>query len=421
MSVEKKFFPIKTQPACQWKWGWSTLMFNSGTTYSCHRASESVLTLENFNNFHNTERKLADRQTMLEGRWPGHGCEYCKTVEEAGGTSDRLYNLQVPNMYPRELDTDNTLTSVNPTYLELFFKNTCNLACIYCRGSVSSRIDAEDKKFGTPLSSYAEDIKLEKDRYNELIGLFWDWLETGYNTLQRISVLGGEPFLLDDFYKLLEFIEKNPNQNLQLSIITNLIVKPEILENFVNKTKKLLSTRHLGSLEVLVSVDCWGPQQEYIRYGFDCDKFDKNIKYLLSQKFINVNLLTTVTSLSIDSMPQLAEKYLEWIKINDIQWAMNSVFPEHHALDSGVFGSYVYQSSLDKVDSIITNLADRYTSLSEIFYGIRRKIEKTDKSNVERQKKLLTYLNEIDRRRNLNWRETFPWLEEEFKKCGIVE
>lgn len=421
---EKKYFPIKTTTACQWKWGWSTIMLNSGTTYSCHRASESFLTKENFNNFHNTERKLADRQRMLNGQWPGHGCEYCKTVEEAGGTSDRLYNLQVPGMYPKELDTDATLTNVNPTYLELFFKNTCNLACIYCRGALSSRIDAEDKKFGKPLSWYAEDARLEKDRYDEFIGLLWKWLETGYNynTLRKITVLGGEPFYIDDFYKLLEFIETHPNQDLELSIITNLIVKSEILENFVDKIKNLLSKRHLKSIDILVSVDCWGPQQEYIRYGFDCDKFDKNIKYLLNQKFISVTLLSTITSLSINSMPQLAEKYLEWVEINDMNWSTATVLPdEQHVLDYGVLDSRVYKESLDTVNSVIANVAEKNKSLSEIFYGIKLKVEKTDRSNLEKQKNLLIFLNEVDQRRNLNWRITFPWLEEEFKKCGIVE
>jgi hypothetical protein len=31
--------------------------------------------------------------------------------------------------------------------------------------------------------------------------------------------------------------------------------------------------------------------------------------------------------------------------------------------------------------------------------------------NKEETVKLLTYLDELDRRRNTNWRELFPWLE----------
>ena len=119
-------------------------------------------------------------------------------------------------------------------------------------------------------------------------------------------------------------------------------------------------------------------------------------------------------------MPQLAEKYLEWLEINDMNWSTATVVPdEQHILDYGVLDSRVYKESLDIITSVITSVADKNKSLSEIFYGIKLKIEKTDRSNLEKQKNLLIFLNEIDQRRNLNWRITFPWLEEEFKKCGI--
>jgi hypothetical protein len=125
--MANKYFPIKTETACRLKWAWSSLYLNSGVTGSCHRASISNLTTENVFNFHNTERKLIDRQAMLDGKWPGHGCEYCRDTELAGGYSDRQYQIDIPGVYPKELDIDPTKIQVEPVLLDVFFNNICNL------------------------------------------------------------------------------------------------------------------------------------------------------------------------------------------------------------------------------------------------------------------------------------------------------
>jgi hypothetical protein len=41
--------------------------------------------------------------------------------------------------------------------------------------------------------------------------------------------------------------------------------------------------------------------------------------------------------------------------------------------------------------------------------GVRQQIASTKKNPTEINK-LRTYLDELDRRRNTNWRKTFPWL-----------
>ena len=84
-------FPIKTATACQSKWTWSTVWMNKLSTSSCHRVDPVRFDLENFDNFHNTPNKLAERQLMLEGKWPQGGCQYCQKIEEAGGFSDRQH------------------------------------------------------------------------------------------------------------------------------------------------------------------------------------------------------------------------------------------------------------------------------------------------------------------------------------------
>ena len=87
--MNKKTFPIVNDAACLYKWSWSTLFLNRGTTASCHRGYHWKLEKDTLKDFHNHPGKIGDREKMLDGVWPGNGCEYCRNVEQAGGISDR--------------------------------------------------------------------------------------------------------------------------------------------------------------------------------------------------------------------------------------------------------------------------------------------------------------------------------------------
>ena len=119
--MTKKYWPIKSETSCYLKWSWSTIYLNRGTTASCHRTVENKLTVEDFDNFHNTPKKLDDRARMLAGGWPEEsetekfglpGCTYCKHIEDSGGVSDRIVQLRnLPgafqnhvNVLPKELE-----------------------------------------------------------------------------------------------------------------------------------------------------------------------------------------------------------------------------------------------------------------------------------------------------------------------------
>jgi hypothetical protein len=84
----KSIFPIKTNTSCQFKWTWSTLFLSVGTSSSCHRCKGWDVT-DHMQDFHNHPGKLEDREKMLDGKWPGNGCEYCKKIEDSGGQSER--------------------------------------------------------------------------------------------------------------------------------------------------------------------------------------------------------------------------------------------------------------------------------------------------------------------------------------------
>ena len=146
-----KVFPIKSDTACLLKWAWSTVYLGQGTSSSCHRTDQAPIPPDNFASFHNLPNKVAARELMKSGSWPKGGCQYCEKIEAAGGMSDRQYQLHAgheQDRTPEELLTDPEAVEVVPTILEVYFNNTCNMACLYCGSHFSTKWEEENKRFG---------------------------------------------------------------------------------------------------------------------------------------------------------------------------------------------------------------------------------------------------------------------------------
>lgn len=422
-SSQKKFFPIKTETACQLKWSWSTVFLNRGITRSCYRSSESKLTSENFLNFHNTPEKIAARQLMLDGKWPGGKtgatCHYCKEIEEADGVSDRLWHLSIPNMYPLELDTDPTAVEIKPVIVEIFLNNTCQLGCLYCSPDLSSTINNENLQFK---QSNIQGIEfksleyLESTRYVDLLPAFRQWFETEFKYLRRLNILGGEPFLQKEFDKILDYIDQYPNPHCELNIVSNLMMPAKLLEKYIVKIRKLLVEKKLKSLQILASLDCWGPQEEYVRTGLELVHWEKNFRYLLDQKWIILAINQVFSPLTIKTVPELMDKLKEWRKTRYVGIYSGTISPGPSYFFPKYFGAGVFEEDFKKIISSMPIDSDEDRVICDYIEGIGKSISNHTRDWGE-IKQMFVYLNEKDRRRNTNWRELFPWLIEFEKQC----
>lgn len=409
--MSKKYFPIDTQTSCQWKWAWSTLYLNTGITRSCHRTGESQITAENFFDFHNTPVKLADRQSMLQGNWPEKSCDYCKDIEKAGGFSDRMRVSQIPDLAPDELFHDPTLTKIDPTIVEVFFSNTCNMGCLYCTSSLSSSIEQENRKHGA-FEKYGVNIPYPpRGHFKDLVPYFWQWMQTDFVKIKRLHVLGGEPFYQKEFEKLLEYIEKYPNPKCELNLVTNLKVTPDRLEWFVQKFKHLLASRYLKRIDITCSIDCWGPEQEYVRWGIDLDQWEKNFEYLLEQKWLTLNINQTIMPLTIKTMPDLILRLKQWRKKHPVGHFFSGIYPCPDYLKLDIFGGDFFQSDIERIMEEMPNETDQDHQAISYMKGIFDQIKDT-KLDADKVRDFIVYLTEKDRRRGCDWRKTFPWLQE---------
>lgn len=416
----KPVFPIKTKTSCQLKWNWSTLYLNSGITRSCHRTSESQLTSENFNDFHNTPIKISDRQRMIQGKWPLSSCGYCKGIEDIGGVSDRIRQLTIPYDVPKELLNDNSSVFVTPTVLEVYFNNTCNLGCLYCHPTLSSSIESENKRFGS--FKYKDiELKSEENHYKNLVPSFWNWFSTGFSDVRNLNILGGEPFYQKELYDLYDAIENAPNSECTLTIVTNLMVNKSILQRHIERLKSMLISKKLKRVDITCSIDCWGEQQEYVRWGIDLDQWEDNFRFLMSHKWLYLNINQTIMSLTIKSMPELLVKLSEWRKERKIGHWFSGAEPSYSWMKTEIFHGEEFKEDA----KLIMNLMPQYTDEDKVAYqymqGILNKFLSVGETDIKAATDFFVYLNEKDRRRNTNWRKTFPWLEKYEGLCGITK
>jgi len=403
----KKLSVLENSTACQNKWGWSTIFLNSKTTASCHRCKHYSFDKDSFMDFHNLPDKLEDRTKMLNNEWPGNGCEYCRDVEKVGGVSDRIpFTAPYPILPDEVLNDPTTNIKLNPTILEVYFNNTCNQACIYCRPRFSTVIENEVKKFGP--SKFNEDYNyvnlFHNDEYDKYLEKFFEWMTNNGNSLKQFKMLGGEPLYQKEFDMLLDFFDKNPMPNLQWDIFTNLKHESDKFSIKVEKMKKLFREGKIKNIRFICSIDCWGPDVEYVRHGFDMEVAEKNINMLLCDDNISVQVHATISALSLPSMYLLGEKVKEWnskskIPIN-FHWN-TIVLPT--CFDIYNLGN----KFVPYVDKFIETLEQPVNPQQETILGIRTRMLNSE-VNVAEVKKLYGFLDELDVRRNENWKTRFP-------------
>lgn len=408
--LANKVFPIVTSTACQLKWNWSTLYLATEKTASCHRSDVHKFDTAEFD-FHNTPQKITARNQMLAGDWPESGCDYCKNVEQAGGVSDRITNLNFPGIHaPLELVTDPTAVAVTPRMLEVYFDNVCNLKCVYCDSSFSSLWDAENIKHGIP--AFAKSQRIEQNK-NKL----FEWLKHNREHLTVFNILGGEPLYQQELEQCLDFFEAYPAPELKLQMFSNLNARPAHLQRVVERIHSLIERNCLREFEITASLDCWGPEQEYVRYPLDLSVWETNFEYLLNQHWINLIVGSTITPLTIKTFPALLERINQWNTVRHIYHYQNSVTrPSYMFID--IFGDIFADDFAKALALKPTHTAEQRSSQAYLA-GIAQQSAHPG-ANIKEITRLFNFLNSNDHKRGTSWPSVFPWLVDEFAKYNLT-
>lgn len=432
---------------CDLKWNYPIFHMERGEFRSCCRTpskpvSDTMIDELGTDAFLNNPNMLQSRLDLVKGR-RHDDCKSCWGLEDAGMSSPRhepnkfWHQLQKSDIIARnERYTDeilrlemskidsashSALKSYLPYMLEVSLGNTCDMKCMYCNHVYSTQWATERIKYGEiTQQQYDREFPKASPKFEEF---YWKWFETVKLHLGRIGAIGGEPLIMPDFYK---FIEKSiealePIKHIRKSkmtfwIVTNLNTPPAYMDKFLEYLPKLTEHFHL---EILGSMEAVGNRAEYIRNGLSWDRFVQNLDKVLGSKYnfdfgfiSSVNALSIATTLDFVKFTEdLYEKYNRPVALK--QAVVN--YPSHQSpfILTPDFAKYL--------DEAINYMQERSVIMPEVpdFYGrwdqyiiflqnLANSIRHSKQDRTMDRKKFVTWFNQFDERRKLNFLETFP-------------
>jgi hypothetical protein len=275
---------------------------------------------------------------------------------------------------------------------------------------LSSFIESEDRKFGEFKKGNIS-IEIKPGNFKNLVPYFWQWFDEGFHKIKRLHVLGGEPFYQKEFDTLIEKILSNPNPDCELNIVTNLMLNKNRLSQYLDKFRSMLVKRAVKRIDITCSIDCWGAEQEYVRWGLNLNEWEQNFQMLLEKKWLTVNINQTISPLGIKTMPELIEKLKQWRHIHPIGHYFSAVFPGPDYLMLDVVGNNVFKDDISRIMTAMPDQSKEDLLAKEYMQSILN-LTVAEQSNFDRLRDLIIFLDEKDRRRHTQWRGIFPWLHE---------
>ncbi|NLN73330.1 MAG: radical SAM protein [Bacteroidales bacterium] len=164
------------------------------------------------------------RSQFRKGEIP-EACIFCKTHLESEN-----YGSILANKYDHYLMQKSKM----PVIAELELANTCNLECIMCSGTLSSAIRKNRENLPPVENKIPENFS---EQFSKIL-----------TSLKSIELTGGDPLLIDEYYKILEIAEKI-NPKLDILITTNANTFTKKTEELLKKDLKLSFNVSIDSLD----------------------------------------------------------------------------------------------------------------------------------------------------------------------------
>ena len=434
---------------CAAKWLNATIWLGNGQTTSCHHplghqidANELI---DNPTAIHNSQHKKYMRKLMQEGKRPQE-CEYCWKIEDLGrgSISDRVYKTAVfSEEHILAAAQSDWQTNTMLKTLEISFDRTCNFACSYCNPSFSTTWVKDIHKFGpyrningdarSHFINEADHAKPLPDDVNPYSQAFWRWWEMPNglaDNLEEIRITGGEPLMAPGVWKLFEWFRDNQERVknradgkvMRYAINSNLVPKDEIMDRLIELS------HYVPWLEVYTSCESFGPHAEYIRDGFNWNKWIHNLQRLHTEGNIKkTHMMMTINSLCLASIVQFMDQMMEFKRIHDTCYPTMSLnilrFPSFQScamLPMEIRQKYSneLQAWLNKQLELDYRTSDGKQMLMSIereqtqrlidYLDVIKTPHKNVKDPEQNKRDFKQFYHQYDIRRGKNFRATFP-------------
>lgn len=229
------------------------------------------------------------RKEMLLGERPAV-CQLCYARDDSGVLSQRsYYSGLVPEAMAvaRQMQEDGGLAAP-PGQLDLRLGNNCNLKCRMCAPIHSRKLVEEFNLIhGQSFDRFRDSSWMRPDILQGITRFTRE--------AKQITVAGGEPFLTPEFKALLErYISEGAAPGLAVKVITNATHLPE-------DTLQLF--RGFREAELLVSLDGYGPVNDFVRFPSKFAQIQKNLQFLHEQmEEFNIRRVEFHSAISVDNL-----------------------------------------------------------------------------------------------------------------------
>ena len=429
---------------CLAKWKKVSLHLTNGFNNSCyhpplHRIPMEGLT-ENPGQLHNTPYKKEQRQIMLRQERPTE-CQYCWNIEDLGELSDRHYRSGEP-WAAIDFETIKNSTGdedVIPSYVEVNFNHACNLRCSYCSPQFSSSWADEVARYGAyptmvphndPEYFTGDRRPIPAREHNPYLEAFWNWWPTLYPRLQHFRMTGGEPLMDRNTYRVFEYVLALPKPDLHLNVTSNFSVETKLFTKYIDYVRRLCDT-NIEHFMQYVSLDSGRAHQaEYIRHGLEFDRLDRYVHEYLHTipKRNSLTFIITMNNLSVTGFRDLMEMILNlremysetyqrvWFDtplLRQPAWQSLQILPPAYANLLGKTADWM-ELNLEQPEKPFKGFKDY--EVQRLRRDIAWMRSGTD-NTYEKRGDFYRFFSEHDRRRDTNFLETFPEMEDWWQQC----
>jgi len=328
--------------------------------------------------FNNSPQLEEIRQKMLAGDRVG-ACNECYKLDDAGTYSSRVLETEdwIKKLgYETYEDVKTDLI-----YYDIRNDNLCNLSCRMCNPQSSSQLEKEYKRLGWPV-----EVNPKSFSFSDAVDL---------DTVQKISVAGGEPSLMPGFKEFLTRAIKANRTDIEIRMNTN-------ATNLNKEYRELL--RHFNNVHILVSLDGYDKINKYIRWPADWASLIENVHGLYKiTNYISFNV--TVGIWNIGNLSQLVN-FLErefpntTVLLNKIYMPESLVFTTFPNKDlvlqdleslknSKFYNQFLFKSKVDYYINEMQNSKLNLPALEDFF-------KFNDTLDQSRNVKLIDYIPELE-------------------------
>ena len=257
----------------------------------------------------NSSHMRRTRLQMIKGEVPV-SCRKCFAEEEKGITSKRQWEtrewatrLDLQKLV-KQTKEDGTVP-VNVPYFDLRLGNLCQLKCIMCSPHDSS---SWIKEWKLQYPQYKNEELVKDQGWNEEFDYTWykkgsfiESMKGQVENIQELYFAGGEPLLIPEHYKILEFlVEEGFAKDVNLRYNSNGLELPDKLFEL---------WQHFKEVRFNFSIDAYGQRNNYIRYPSQWEDVAKNLKRLDENTRDNtvINIACAVQLLNAGYIDELAE------------------------------------------------------------------------------------------------------------------